>query len=194
MEQLYRTSLLIEATGPTRLAIFDMDGTLLRTPEPSWGVAKYKELTGKLWPYEGWWSKPESLLPPFEAPLIQSTYREYKAAKRAPGTKVIVMTGRMGTPALKRAVQTVLRNAGIRHTFGDDLFLKPPGSSNTASYKLNTLEKLAKRYPTVTTLDMWDDRADHVGDFQAKIRSLGLKGKVTHVTGTGFGSSKAWDK
>lgn len=44
-----------------KLAAYDMDGTLLYTPEPEYGIKAYEENTGLKYPHMGWWSKPESL-------------------------------------------------------------------------------------------------------------------------------------
>ena len=53
-----------------KLISFDFDDTLCHTPLPEDGKQIWFEKTGTEWPYNGWWSKPESLdLEVFDIPV-----------------------------------------------------------------------------------------------------------------------------
>ena len=183
-----RTPLLIEQRQGTKtLWIFDMDGTLLLSPEPHWGLSLWEKVKGSPWPHgESWWSRPETLLPPFPIRAIGSTLRAFANAKRQNG-KVIVMTGRKDSPAMRRAVKSALRKGGV--TGYNALYLKPPSAPSTGAWKVAMIQALARKYPGLESIFMWDDRIDHVREFEQTIKGLGLNGSVTYVNDPAWGSN-----
>jgi hypothetical protein len=163
--------------------IFDMDDTLIRQPHKDPGRADYEKLTGKPWPYERWWTVPESLLPPFKITAKPGVKGAYLRAKQDPHAKVIIMTGRINTPGMRKAVLSALKAAGYpRHKHGDDLFLKNPNTRDTSGWKRKVLRGLMRRWPSVTSIHMWDDRGEHVEHFKKQIHALGRRANVVHVT------------
>jgi hypothetical protein len=162
------------------LYVFDMDDTLLASPTK----IDFERVTGKLWPFERWWSVPQSLEAPLEVapkPEIKSAYND---AVRDPAGFVIVMTGRLHTKPMLKAVQSALQRAGYpKHTPGDNLFLKNPALRDTAAWKKQMLRGFMKRFPNVEAIHMWDDRGEHVQQFETQIKELGRKSQVVLVQG-----------
>lgn len=162
---------------------FDMDDTLIRQPHKEAGMAAYERATGKPWPYKRWWSVPESLLPPFKPNPKPAIKGAYLRAKNDVHGYVVIMTGRVNTPGMRKAVSLVLKNAGFGgHTHGDNLILKNVNTRDTAAWKKKVMRGFTRRFPNVTTIRTWDDRGDHVEKFQQHIKDLGREGVVTHVT------------
>lgn len=149
-----------------RLAIFDFDGTLFRSPEkPEW------------WPHEGFWGRPETLSPPLvpENPgadwWASGVVREAKRCIGDPDTYTCLLTGRVRK--FEKRIRHLLGTQGLRF---DDCFFA--SGSGTLPFKLATIETLVRKFPAVEVVEMWDDRSEHTGDFEAKIRSLGVRHDV----------------
>ena len=145
---------------PTKLAVFDFDGTLAYSPEPEIGKPQYKEVTGQDWPHKGWWSKPESLdTNIFDIPVNPSVVSDYKKEKSNPDTLVIMMTGRI--PKLSKQVEDILSANNLSF----DYYLYNNANA-TLDFKINTMEKLLSKYPTITEVILYDDRDEHIPVFQ----------------------------
>lgn len=52
---------ITESLAPTKICIFDFDGTLIDTAVPENGIPLWKSEFGFDWPFSGWWGRPESL-------------------------------------------------------------------------------------------------------------------------------------
>lgn len=90
-----------------RLVVFDFDGTLIDSPEPEQGKVLWSEKTGKPYPYQGWWGRPESLdLSIFDIKPFLSILKQLKKEIVTPNTYVLVLTSRM--EKLRPQVQAVL--------------------------------------------------------------------------------------
>lgn len=123
----------------TRLAVFDVDDTLIFSPRPEdWthssgqDMPKYTQVTGKPWEIKdaqtalqhgydakfrrkGWWSRPETMQEPIlqltPELLNQKVASVFHQFKKDPQTWVVVMTGR---PAFFRnRVKEILNHLGI---------------------------------------------------------------------------------
>lgn len=194
-------SLILETddTDYKHLHIFDMDGTLMLSPEPGWGKSWYRYHTrtpinprGNNWDHEhsGWWGNHESLRGPKHAPFpikpIEDTVENYHAAKRDPKNKVVIMTGRVDKPEMRDAVTKALAKIGIHgHKHGKDLFLKPPHDGETKvkthEWKVHMLKRFATEHPNISHVHIWDDRKDHIEHFAKTIKALGKKHTLNHV-------------
>lgn len=151
----------IKKDKPTKLAVFDFDGTLAYSPEPELGKTEYKEKTGQDWPYKGWWGRAESLdTKIFDIPLNPNVVADYKKEKSDPNTLVIMMTGRI--PKLSKQVEDILSANNLSF----DYYLYNNANS-TLDFKIDTMEKLLSKYPSIKSVEMWDDRDEHIGPFQA---------------------------
>ena len=164
----------------TKLAVFDFDGTLVDTPLPEFGKKEYKEKTGKDWPFPGWWGQPLSLdMNVFEMPTVPMVMSAYKKEKTNPNTGMIMLTGRM--IKLGDKVKDILDAKGLKF---DEYHYNNGGSTDVA--KLRTLDSLLKKYQQVKTVEMWDDRDEHLPIFQEwgdrKVKEGRLKSfKINHV-------------
>lgn len=146
---------------PTKVAIFDFDGTLVNTPLPDKGKIHYQEKTSNPWPHKGWWSKPESLdMDIFDMPVVPDVIAAYKKEKTNPNTLLVMLTGRMSKMA--KRVETILKTKGLSF----DKYLYNTGGE-TGDAKLKDMDKLLNEYPSITEVEMWDDRIKHIPRFEA---------------------------
>jgi len=155
-----------------RIAIFDFDGTLFRSPErPEW------------WPHQGFWGRLETLSPPYvpERPsaewYVGTVVAAAKAALSDPKAHACLLTGRI--PKFEKRVRELLANVGIRF---DEMHFA--AGSSTLPFKLGIIERLAEKFPEATTIEMWEDRQEHIGSFEQKIKSLGREPLVHHIKST----------
>jgi hypothetical protein len=159
----------LEQSGVDRLVIYDFDGTIFRSPEPVDGASRYKAITGSDWPFKGWWGRDESLSPPLvpEKPddswFIPRVTRSFRKDFADPKTKVVLMTGRPFK--LRRRIVEILSGHGM--DFDDYFFAGSPGTSgsNTLEIKTNNLQRLVS--PQIKTLEIWEDRPEHIVGFHA---------------------------
>lgn len=150
-----------------KLVIYDFDGTLFHSPEPEEGHEIYLKATGKPWPFKGWWSKIESLLPPIvpQNPDPSWYLNEVVSAQKEdmsnPDATVILMTGRV--IHLKDRILDILENQGIK--FHDTYFAGQSGSvgSGTFEVKANNIRKII--HDDHTVLEIWEDRPEHCHAF-----------------------------
>lgn len=172
----------------TKLAVFDFDSTLVNTPLPKM-VKKGKEVvatsptweekTGEKWPHKGWWGRKDSLnMDVFDMTVNQEVVDEFKKAKDDPNTLTVMMTGRVDS--LSDEVKEVLKSEGLLNF--DEYKFNTGGESGVI--KIKQLDELLEKYPSITTVEMWDDRDKHIPRFQAWGDSKqDIKFKITHVKG-----------
>ncbi len=158
-----------------RLAIFDLDGTLIDTPMPAIGRKEYEEKTGKKWPHKGWWSIAQSLdFNMFEMPVIPETIAAYIKEKDAPNTLMVMMTGRL--KKLSPEVEKLLEHYDL--TF--DTYLYNTGGE-TLKVKLNYLEGLISKCPKIETIHMFEDRELHIAEFKVWGASKDIAFDITEI-------------
>lgn len=144
----------------TRIAVFDFDGTLVDTPLQETGKPIYEKKTGKDWPHQGWWSKPESLdMDVFDMNVIESVIEDYKKEKEKPNTLLVMMTGRI--KRLSGQVEKILEANDLDF----DKHIYNMGGS-TLDSKISSLDKMLKDYPNVKSVAMFEDRDEHVIRFR----------------------------
>lgn len=155
-----------------RIAIFDFDGTLFRSPEkPDW------------WPHQGFWGRLETLSPPFVPEAcglewyVPSVVKAAHQAVSDPHTHTCLLTGRI--PKFERRVRQLLADAGIRF----DAYYFASGG-NTLSFKVATIEELIGMFPEASTVEMWEDRQEHIGAFKQTIEAQGRTPIVHWVKST----------
>jgi hypothetical protein len=155
-----------------KIAIMDFDQTLVNTPTPENGKEKYKEKTGSPWPYNGWWSKKESLdLDIFDMSVVDEVIKDYHIEKQKDDTLVVMLTGRL--VKLSEEVEKVLDAKGLEF---DEYHYNKGGSTDIA--KMKTMESLLEKYPTVDEIQMWDDRILHIPIFEQWGKEQCLNGKL----------------
>lgn len=141
----------------SQVFIFDFDDTLFRSPRP---------------PAKGhrsdWWRQPESLQSPHVqedmawAYTIYPTYDRMIEASRIPDAKIIVLTGR--PPYMTSQVAEILQ--WIEAPCDLVLAVGSPIVDN----KLEVIWKLFDSSFPVSTIEIWDDKADHLLAFRKAIK------------------------
>lgn len=158
----------------TKLAVFDFDGTLVDSPLPDTGKQEYQEKTGQPWPHKGWWGRADSLDHTiFDIPVIPNVIADYKKQKADSETGVIMLTGRM--EALRDKVMEVLSKHGLVF---DGYFFNRGGSTDEAKKK--TLDRILADNPNITSVEMWDDRQEHIPIFEAWGKEKMEEGRLTN--------------
>ena len=187
-------------TGIKRIAIIDFDDTLVHTPTPEKGIPEYEEShpspSGGRIPWmikdketavkhgfdpkfrrTGWWGRPETLK--FDRTperLNQNVANALKSFHDDPQTHTVIMTGRHA--ALGDSVKDILTHYGIH---ADEYYFKGqkdltkdpqyPKSNDTFDYKAFVIIKRLMS-PEIETVEIFDDRADHVNKFLELGRNL----------------------
>ena len=142
-----------------KLISFDFDDTLCHTPLPEDGKQVWFEKTGTEWPYNGWWSKPESLdLEVFDIPVNNWVYQRYLEAVTDDSAYLILATGRI--EALRKEVELVLNHHNLSF---DEVYLNFGG--DTYSFKTRLFENLIKKVRPQEFI-MYDDRQEHLPKFE----------------------------
>jgi hypothetical protein len=145
----------------TKISVFDFDGTLIDTPLPEEGKEVYLKKTGDEWPFSGWWGRELSLDQSiFDIQPIPMVISDYNKEKSKQSTCIVMLTGRM--IKLADSVKKILDSFNLKF---DEYHYNRGGSTDVA--KIKTMEQLLSKYQTVTSLEMWDDRLEHIPVFQA---------------------------
>ena len=181
-------------TDINRLVVFDFDGTLVFTPTPEEGIPDYEKATGKPWMIKdketavkhgfdpkfrriGFWGRPETLeFDPTLERLNQNVANALKSFHNDPHTHTVIMTGRHA--ALGNSVKNILANYGVH---ADEYYFKGqkdltkdpqyPKSNDTFDYKAFVIIKRLMS-PEIETVEIFDDRADHINKFLELGRNL----------------------
>ena len=153
-----------------KIVSFDFDDTLFFTPDHITGKKEWEQKTGLDWPYNGWWSKPETLnVEIFNIPVNPYVYKKYLEAITEDDTLCILATGRLdksrngkypGKLSLRPQVEDVLRTHNIE--FGEHVYLNP--GMDTYHFKTNLFSDLINKY-NPNTFVMYDDRHEHLKKF-----------------------------
>lgn len=149
-----------------RLAVYDMDSTLVGSPMPDYGRAEWKEKTGTDFPNaKAWWSVPESLdTKVFDIKAIPPVFNQMRDDQRRPDTMVVVMTNRLDS--LEREVRRVLKVNRIN-----------PDMLSMAEYSMQNkgerILQILKGNPTIKYVAFYDDQETNL---QAVRRALKGKG------------------
>jgi len=159
-----------------KIVSFDFDGTLFFTPGPIEGEKIWKEKTGLSWPYDGWWSKKETLdLNIFNIPINPFVHRKYVEAYEDKDTFTLLATGRLARK-LQKEVERVLD----QYDLSFDLVALNDGGE-TYRFKTKLFESLIAKYkPEVFT--MYDDRHDHLVQFEIWARFQPCRVEIIDVT------------
>jgi hypothetical protein len=157
--------------GKRHLSIFDFDGTLFPTHERAEGEILYFMEKGVEWPYAGWYGRPETLQAPFvpdpvpQEFLIPEVHQDFRRVRADPEQYVVLLTGR--PLKLRRRIREIFAAFGL--VFDEEYYKGMKGISreqDTFDYKADIIEnRLA--HPKLETVQIWEDRAEHVGRFTA---------------------------
>lgn len=157
----------------------------------------------------GWWGKAETLEPPLvpdPAPkewFIKDSVEALLKSKAHPDTMTLIMTGRH--VGLKERVYRILHDGqlariekssspkGDFYRWADsDCIIKFLGDrgpvhddnkpSETFPWKVWILEQYVDLYPSIKTVEIWEDRSEHVEKFRELDGALAETVIVNHVT------------
>lgn len=155
----------------------------------------------------GWYGRSETLCPPLvpdPAPqdwFIEDVVARYFQCKKCPETRTVIMTGRhrgIGQYVLRILGQgglVVVEKHGDRWVHADpdvDVLFRgddgpsvdydvPKPNDDTISWKRWITEKYHFLYPDLENTEIWEDREEHVQEFEALEEILGKTVKVFHV-------------
>lgn len=89
-----------------KLAFFDFDGCLADTPHPDSGKHIWADHHQKIWPFQGWWGRIESMC--LDAFKIKTHQPQHEAWRKLydQGYKTFVLTSRL--PKFEPIIQTIL--------------------------------------------------------------------------------------
>lgn len=163
----------------SKLAVYDFDQTLMDTPTPDNGPRIWEEKTGKEWPHKGWWGRSETLdTNVFDIQPIKKVADFQRSDHKDPNVVTVMMTGRH--EGLRDEVTSLLNEFGIKF---DHYLLKT--KHPTIEFKKEQLNDLAQKYPDVTTIDIWEDRPEHVKEFRNWGENIDADVNVIHVGESG---------
>ncbi len=147
-----------------RLKVFDVDGTLLKSP--TYRKEYWKKESPDLYfrIKDDWWTSRLSLGDPFvpcpsDADMhVESVVNLARQAELEQDVIFVVMTGRK--EHLRDLVERhVLEGMGL---IPDFIFLKDKGK--TADYKIDTINQMIEEWE-IEEVEMWDDRDPHIPKF-----------------------------
>lgn len=143
-----------------KLAVYDLDGTLMNTPSPEGGKEQWSQAKGVPYPHVGWWGRAESLDNEiFDIKPFPNILSQLKKDVVNPNTYVIILTSRR--EKLRPQVEKILADNGI---VVDEVLLKR-GNETKGEVILSYL----KRMPDLKKIDVYDDFA---GGEEHKIREF----------------------
>jgi len=163
----------------TELKIWDFDGTLCDTPLPTDENKEiWKEATGKDWEHIGWWSKVESLNKDvFDIPALPSVIDAFRKHKEDDNCMNVMLTGRRAKKPLETAVKGILDSKSLKF----DFYFHNNGGE-TGENKMYRMEKLLVTFPNLESIEMWDDRDEHIPRFQEWGDKMIAEGKIKKFT------------
>lgn len=137
--------------SPTKLAVYNFDGTLFRSPSRPMG-------------WNGaWLGSVDSLNRPFVPEVPSEDWWNESVVERArrdienENTITVLITGRDLRKFTVR-VKQLLEQAGLKF---DHVFLNP-GEKDTGPYKLLVLTTLMTDNPSVRNVDIWEDSEENI--------------------------------
>lgn len=154
------------------LAVFDFDGTLFRSPEPpNWWTMGY------------WWGNDLSLNPPCVPQLpddswwIGGTVEAARTAISSPNTITLCMTGRGRHQAnFIDRIPELLAQCNLNF---NSVRLSPARRSqvwplnNVMEWKLSQILAACRAIPTIGSIEIWDDRENHLDFFTSSLTQRG---------------------
>jgi hypothetical protein len=150
-----------------KVHVFDFDGTLVNTPGREQAEKLYLADKGKSWPYEGFYGRPESLIPPVFPEVPDESFAIQEVAeicRKKECDLSILMTGR--PYKLRKRVLEICGHLGL--TFDQSYFRGQADCNNkgdTFVFKTSVLEKILVL--PLKEVVMWEDREDHYTQFSA---------------------------
>lgn len=142
-----------------KITCFDLDKTLLFTPEPELGKKIFKDKTGLDYPHTGWWGRKETLdTNIFDIPLNPWVYKKYLHEISLDNNIVILATGRI--EPLRKQVERLLAENNLSF---EGVYLNT--GHDTYAFKTKLFEEFINKY-SPDRFTMYDDRQEHLHRFR----------------------------
>lgn len=162
--------------------IFDFDGTIFNSPNPSRDIWDSKTF-GKLMssPKQGGYGWYQNTLTLDDKYIVNSTFNEdvlseVRKSMAEPDSITVLLTGR--TTDYSDMVQAIVMREGLEF---DEFGFKPTGERvTTFNFKTDFIENLVDAYDGIE-VNLWDDRIKHVNRFREWMEYKGIPGKVHHI-------------
>jgi len=149
----------------TELHIYDFDATLFMSPmhPDDWEghIGSWYDTLRSL-------SEPCVIDPPDDL-WIESTVQDALRSIANPDVYAVLMTGRSRRDDLVARIMELIAMRGLSF---DEVHLKPGGG--TLPWKSSMIEEFVAKMPSLQTIQIWEDRANHLASFVELIESLGL--------------------
>lgn len=145
-----------------RLAVFDFDGTLFRSPDPP------------TWHDKAWFVEQASLSPPCvpQKPgpewWVGPVYSAAKQATQDPETYAVLLTGRSDS-VFRWRIPELLKMVGLDF---DEVHLNPGG--DTPTFKLRTMSKILSRFQ-FQLVELWDDKETFLNMYEKVLSKYGYE-------------------
>ena len=153
-----------------KLAVFDFDATLFKSPDKPKG-------------YKGnWWIKKDSLGEPNVPEIPNDKFWNMDIVKQAeknikdPSTYCVLMTGRVDKFFEDRIKQLLSQ----KHLNFKEVHLNEFGR-DTSEFKIATIKNILKKYPSIKSLEMWDDDEEKAEDYKEEFKSSDLNFNINMV-------------
>jgi hypothetical protein len=166
----------------TVINIFDFDGTIFNSPNPSrelWDNKMYGKLMST--PKQGGYGWYQNTLTLEDKYIVNSTFNEdvlsdIRKSMESPNTITVLLTGR--TTAYSNIVQAIVMRAGLEF---DEFGFKPLGERvTTFNFKTDFIKELVEKYDA-SEVNLWDDRIKHVIRFREWLDLSDINGEVHHI-------------
>lgn len=175
---------------------FDFDDTLFHTPRMEEGKEHWEKETGLSWPYNGWWSKSETIDPDiFHIQRNEWVYNEYLKAMSDQDSVSILATGRLNkVKEMRENIDKILilnnisfdeLNVTDSRNGKNGVYLNWGG--DTYNFKTKLFEELIEKTKCENFI-MYDDRHEHLVKFEewateqdCKITIIDVKNKTKNI-------------
>ena len=158
--------------SPVKLAVYDFDSTLFRSPNPSEQFST--ELQGRLTSGLGWFHETrllsEECIGKIPWPQWWHTETVMSAVQdiASPNTLTIMLTGRRECLFAAR-VEELCRTCSLCPLPFDLFFLREDGFESTMIFKLSVIDSLLEHFPSITHVEVYEDRLPHCKRFQSHL-------------------------
>jgi hypothetical protein len=162
-----------------KIVVYDMDKTLLHTPEKTqenlemWLCKHPNRKFGS-----GWWGNINSMCSEtFDIKAVEHVKEQAIIDIQDVDTFAVLVTGRI--PKFERISKEILRKNGIPY-FNAYHF---NNTHRTLDFKLGVFNKLRSDFPEATHFTIWEDRVDHIPHFEAWGKKFYGSNFTLHVVG-----------
>ncbi|KAI8806384.1 hypothetical protein BJ742DRAFT_680124, partial [Cladochytrium replicatum] len=175
----------------TELHIFDFDSTLFRSPMPNPSLWS-PDVAGALIGDCGWFSEPRTLAPPYVPKHPGDEWFDQKVVRRVRQVRedkdvcslVCLLTGRR-LDLFGQRIREICLSLDPPLDFDMYFFREGFDSSNTKhhfpttlDFKLAVLGQILNTFPSITRIEIFDDRARHLDIFSREFRALIDSGRL----------------